>query len=101
MTIEQLITMLESIKVICENVQLDKPQFIFILGLMSTTLRKQTPQTPCDVEYMGGIVTKARCPTCGERFPDIGGVAECYNEVEMSAYCKYCGQAIDWSEEGF
>lgn len=54
------------------------------------------PIKPINVKKCGDKICNAECPQCGEPFPDIGGVAEAYGEIEQYPYCPWCGQKIDW-----
>lgn len=61
---------------------------------------RDIPMKPINVkkwrEKGDETISDAECPQCGEPFPDIGGVAEAYGEVEKYPYCPWCGQKIDW-----
>jgi len=54
----------------------------------NAALRKQIPQKL--------IVTTStkRCPSCNKQLTNKGCIHSKYN------YCKWCGQALDWGEDG-
>lgn len=53
-------------------------------------LGKQTPKKPKrDKEYSLGRV----CPECGAYLGNVQFITSNYD------YCRWCGQAIDWSDE--
>lgn len=52
---------------------------------------KQTPEKVMPNWYSS---TFKECPRCGEVNMDAGE----YNGV-INAYCKWCGQVLDWSDE--
>ena len=63
-----------------------------------SALEKHIPKKP-EANIENGKVKEAKCPSCGYDFPDIGGLGECYFEVEQYDFCPNCGQAIDWNTE--
>lgn len=70
-----------------------------INGGITVALNKQIPQKPYIVRRNGNRVFAAKCPRCRSSFPDIGGIAEFYDECEQPDYCGNCGQAIDWEND--
>jgi hypothetical protein len=61
-------------------------------------LKKQIPQKPVIKTVVYGEPCDALCPSCREKFPDIGGVCEALEACVMQNYCEHCGQRIDWSD---
>lgn len=58
------------------KVQFNVPQYHAVIR----ALEKQIPKKPINYKY------KIVCPSCE-------------NLVGSAPYCRYCGQALDWSEE--
>jgi hypothetical protein len=61
-------------------------------------VEKQIPQKPVIKTVVYGEPCDALCPSCREKFPDIGGVCEALEACAMQNYCEHCGQRIDWSD---
>ena len=54
-------------------------------------LRKQMPKKPNGEHY-----TRMKCPSCNHRIPSGLGSSS----RRRDNWCNYCGQRIDWSDEG-
>ena len=67
------------------------------LGLALQAVEKQIPKKP-KMEAMEGfdpeVASHLVCPTCGNP------VTNYWVRGAKPAHCQFCGQAIDWKEEG-
>lgn len=64
------------------------------MELAVKALRKVTPERPT---HIATLLVSYTCPNCGnviDEFTEFMGE----RLRVMSDYCKFCGQAIDWSE---
>lgn len=61
------------------------------MGIAVKALEKQIP-----LKAIGGHYAHMRCPSCNHRIPSGMGSSS----RRRDNWCNYCGQAIDWSDEG-
>lgn len=86
---EEAIRIIEVAKAECEwNAPLDY-QTAFDAAI--SALAKQIPEKP-----NGEHRTRMKCPSCNHRIPSGLGSSS----RRRDNWCNYCGQRIDWSEEG-
>ena len=61
------------------------------VGLAVDALRKQIPQ-----KAVGNHYAYMRCPACNHRIPSGRGSSS----RRRDNWCNYCGQRIEWEDEG-
>ena len=55
-------------------------------------------RTPTKVEHTATIYKCCTCPTCGNVVDEFDKWGETYTRITTD-YCRFCGQALDWSDE--
>lgn len=68
---------------------------IDVLKAQERELRYRTPRK---VEHTATIYKCCTCPSCGNVVDEFDKWGETYTRITTD-YCKFCGQALDWSDE--
>lgn len=73
----------------CENCYCDS------MGVIEVLVERATPMKPLDIHTP--VVKWGLCPACKGELNKFHGRPN--RVLENEAYCRDCGQALDWSEE--